>query len=201
MNYRQPGLAIVASLFVSLALADDVKTKDGAATPSASSAQQPNRDVTIVRVGLEYYSPEEIADDERHAARVEGFSAKEKKEALAKIPTGGICDVELYADSVEAADPKRLTYVILNSMGKEVERRKGKLIGTPKSSVSYWWKGGDQINLPAIKGSLRLRIYDEVSAQTIGEYVFRPKQEAGRMCCDKFLPPSGERGVRSKILQ
>jgi hypothetical protein len=209
VNYRQPALAIVASLFVSLALADDIKTKDGkeanrsdAAGPnsSASNAQQPNRDDTV-RVGLEYYSPEEQAADTRHAAKQEEFSPKEEKAALAKIPAGGTCDVELYADSLEAADPKRLTYVIFNSTGKEIDRRKGKSILAPRSSVSYWWKGGDQIDLPAIQNSLRLRIYDELRGQTIGEYVFRPKKEPDRVCCDKFLPPSGERGVRSKILQ
>jgi hypothetical protein len=43
--------------------------------------------------------------------------------------------VELYADSLEAADPKRLTYVIFNSKGKEVDRRKGKSILAPRSSV------------------------------------------------------------------
>ena len=208
MNYWHTTFAILA-VVASIALAEESKTSDGKETnrakavtsnTSATNAQQPNWDL-IVRIGLEYYSPEEIADDERHGARKEGSSATELEEAIAKIPAGGICDMELYADSVEAANPKRLTYVILDSTGKEIERRKGKLIGSAKSSVSYWWRGGDQIDLPAIKDSLRLRIYDEVSAQTLGDYVFRPKRDPDRVCCDKFLPPPGERGVRSKILQ
>ena len=38
------------------------------------------------------------------------------------------------------------------------------------------------------------RIYDELHADTLAEYMFRPKQELERVCCDKFLPPPGDRG-------
>jgi len=205
----QTALAIFAALATSVTLAEDVKTNDGKGanltdtavpSPSASSAQQPNREDTV-RVGLEYYSPEEQAADTRKSAQVEGFSSKEKKEALAKIPAGGTCAVELYADAFEAADPKRLTYVIFNSTGKEIERRKGKSILAARKIGYYWWKGGDQIDLPAIQDSLRVRIYDELHSQTLAEYVFRPKQEPDRVCCDKFLPPPGERGILGKILR
>jgi hypothetical protein len=116
MNYRQLALAIVASLFVSLALADDVKTKDSGEAnrsdaagpnPSASNAQQPHGDDTV-RVGLEYYSPEEQAFDTRHTAKQEEFSPKEEKAELAKIPAGGTCDVELTQTALKQSIQKDL---------------------------------------------------------------------------------------------
>jgi hypothetical protein len=64
-------LAILAGLSASLAFAEDFKTNGGKEAnrsdapvprPSASNAEQPNRDDTV-RVGLEYYSPEEQAAD------------------------------------------------------------------------------------------------------------------------------------------
>jgi hypothetical protein len=117
VKYWITAAAVSAALSMTLALAEDFKTDDAkeanrsnaaAPTPSASTAQQPNKDDTV-RVGIEYSSPEECADDTRHAAPVEGLSRKEEKEELAKLPAGGRCEVELYADAAAAADPKRLT--------------------------------------------------------------------------------------------
>jgi hypothetical protein len=109
--------------------------------------------------------------------------------AVAQIPAGGTCALYLYGSIAGYADPKLLSYVVFNSAGEVIGRRKGDSTVLPTKN-GYWWTGYDHIDLPGFEDSLRVRIYHEVLAQTLGEYIFRRNQKPERVCCDQFLPPN-----------
>jgi len=175
-----------AALQAELNRSNDAVPKTPATTPASNAGQSNGSD--SVRVGLKYYSPNQLTADARKAAHEKAFSPEEEKQALAKVPAGGTCVVQLYGVVLGYANPERLSYVIFNSAGEVIDRRNGK--SNVPDKYGYWWTGFDQIDLPAFEESMRLRIYHDIQAQTIGEYVFRRNQPPERICCDQFLPPN-----------
>jgi hypothetical protein len=158
-------------------------------TSPLRKTKEENFETDTVRVALKYLSPEQLATDEHKAAQAKAFSAEEEKHALASIPPGGRCVVRLYARTIGYGDPEYLTYVILSGTGEAIERKRGTSSVPSKHTYGYWWAAYDVFDLPTFQDSLRLRIYDELLAQTLGEYVFRRNQQPERVCCEQFLPP------------
>jgi len=123
------------------------------------------------KVQLEYHLPEELAAKAQKAAREKMFSPEEEKVELSKIPHGGGLSVTLYAITIDAANTKWLKYVIGNSAGDVLERRKGDECW-PSYDSEYRWRGFDWVELPAFDDSLRVRVYHEVLGN-LGDYVIQ----------------------------
>ncbi len=96
------------------------------------------------------------------------FSAEEEDAQLAKIPSGGELVVTLYAISIDAANPKWLTYIVCNSNGDVLERQKGHR-AVPSARGEFRWVAFDAIELPAFADSLRVRVYHELFG-SLGDY-------------------------------
>ena len=139
-----------------------------------------------LQLSFEYTPRDQLVAFAHKTAQAKAFSPEEEKQSLAKIPAGGTCLVELLCVAADCANPKQLLYVLFNSTGEVIDRKKGKSHAPSKDVVGRWWTGRDQIDLPAFEESLRVRIYDERYGQTLGEYVIRPNQQPESVCCDQF---------------
>jgi hypothetical protein len=131
-------------------------------TPAQEQYQRKN-------VELKYHSPEELAERAHKAAREKMFSPEEENAELAKIPPGGALSVILYSITIDSANTKWLTYIIGNSAGEVMERRKGDE-SWPSYESEYSWRGFDYVELPAFDDSLRLRVYHELLGN-LGDYI------------------------------
>jgi hypothetical protein len=120
-------------------------------------------------VDLKYDPPEGLAAAAHKAARAKMFSPEEENEELAKIPLGGALEVTLYGITIDAANPKWLTYIIGNSAGEVLERKQGHSFVPSYQSEFRWW-AIDIVKLPAFDDSLRVRIYHELLGN-LGDYV------------------------------
>ena len=151
--------------------ADQAAAYSAAATQS-NAAKQSNASKTnglTERVELKYDPPEQLTAAAHKAAQEKMFSPDEETKALAEVPAGGTIVVSLFSIISGAADPKLLTYVITNSSGKVLDRRRGNS-ALPINQGSYQWVGIDQIDLPAFEDSLRVRVYHELSGN-LGDYI------------------------------
>ena len=91
----------------------------------------------------------------------------------AKIPPGGGLRVTLDSIAIESANPKWLTYVIVNSAGEVLERHTGH-DRIPSNESRYHWRGFDYVELPEFDDSLRIRVYHEILGN-LGDYVIQRK--------------------------
>jgi hypothetical protein len=138
---------------------------------SERAAQHQSSGYQSKAVELEYDTPEQLTAAVHKAAREKMFSPEEENAELAKISPGGALRVTLDSVTIDTADPKWLTYVIGNSNGDVLERKKGHQ-NTPSNESKYRWRGFDYVELPAFDDSLRVRVYHELLGN-LGDYVIQ----------------------------
>jgi len=85
---------------------------------AAASLQAQDFDALPHAVTLQYRSPEQIAAAVRKTAQDKMYTPEETNQMLAKIAPGGVLDVTLYDQSIGSANPKFLTYTVMDSAGK-----------------------------------------------------------------------------------
>ena len=120
---------------------------------------------------LLYYPPEGLSEKAQKVARDKMLSSEEEKRELSKIPAGGGLYVSLHAGTGNTANTKSLTYIIGNSTGDILTRKRGNSNPTSRE-YEYWYKGFDWVDLPAFDYSLRIRVYHEVLGD-LGDYVIQ----------------------------
>jgi hypothetical protein len=72
-----------------------------------------------------------------------------------------------------------LTYVIGNSAGDVLERKKGDE-NIPSYESQYRWRGFDYVELPAFDDSLRVRVYHEVLGN-LGDFIVHRNGQVERV--------------------
>ena len=107
---------------------------------AAASLQAQDFDALPHAVTLQYRSPEQIAAAVRETAQDKMYTPEETNQMLAKIAPGGVLDVTLYDQSIGSANPKFLTYIVMDSAGEVLSRTQGRN-HVPEIKHGWRWEG------------------------------------------------------------
>ena len=112
-------------------------------------------------LALAYNSPERLATGVCKTARAKMLSPEQENAELKKIPAGGA--LQVWFSSIGNWE---LTYIICNSSGKVLQRKKGHLWRLDSDMAA------DYVELPAFDDSIWVRFYHE-RLGNLGDYVIQ----------------------------